>query len=87
MGRRMFEDLEGLFLDAFYTLFNLVGSLLIIYGGIRATLGIIMIEALKKPYSYQQVRKELTNKISTSLKNLSSTFFHYSFTSDTVQLA
>ena len=63
MGKRMFEDLEGLFLDAFYTLFNLVGSLLIIYGGIRATLGIIMIEALKKPYSYQQVRKELTNKI------------------------
>ena len=63
MGRRMFEDLEGLFLDAFYTLFNLVGSLLIIYGGIRATLWIIMIEALKKPYSYQQVRKELTNKI------------------------
>jgi len=63
MGKRMFEDLEGLFLDVFYTLFNLVGSLLIIYGGIRATLGIIMIEALKKPYSYQQVRKELTNKI------------------------
>lgn len=40
-----------------------MGSLLIIYGGLRSMLGVILIEVLKKPYSYQQVRKELTNKI------------------------
>ncbi|AKB19792.1 hypothetical protein MSWHS_2929 [Methanosarcina sp. WWM596] len=40
-----------------------MGSLLIIYGGLRATLGVIQIEILKKNYSYQHVRKELTNKI------------------------
>lgn len=52
-----------MFLDAFSALFNSVGSLLIIYGGLRAISEIILLEVLKKPYSYQQVRKELTNKI------------------------
>jgi uncharacterized membrane protein len=62
-GRRTLEDFEGVFLGAFSSLFNTVGSLLIIYGGLRAILGIILLEALKKPFSYQQIRKEFTNKI------------------------
>ncbi len=49
--------------EVFSSLFNVVGSFLIIYGGLRSMLGVIRIEVLKKPYSYQQVRKELTNKI------------------------
>jgi uncharacterized membrane protein len=62
-GRRTLEYFEGLFLDASSSLFNSAGSLLIIYGGLRAILGVILIEVLKKPFTYQQVRKELTNKI------------------------
>ncbi|MGB9131365.1 MAG: DUF1622 domain-containing protein [Methanosarcina sp.] len=50
-------------INAFSSLFNVVGSLLIIYGGLRSMSGVILIEILKKNYSYQQVRKELTNKI------------------------
>jgi len=52
-----------LFINAFSALFNIVGSVLIIYGGLRSMSGVILIEVLKKHYSYQQVRKELTNKI------------------------
>lgn len=62
-GKRNLEYFEGLLIEAFSFLFNIMGSLLIIYGGIRSMLGVILIEVLKKPYSYQQVRKELTNKI------------------------
>jgi len=51
------------FINAFSSLFNIVGSLLIIYGGLRSISGVILIEVLKKHFSYQQVRKELTNKI------------------------
>jgi len=50
-------------LNAFSYLFNLAGSLLIIYGGLRAIVEIILCEVLKKPYSYQQMRKGLTDKI------------------------
>jgi uncharacterized membrane protein len=56
-------NLENIFLDTFSFLFNTVGSALIVYGGLRAILEIILLEVLKKPYSYQQARKELTNKI------------------------
>ncbi|MCO5383659.1 DUF1622 domain-containing protein [Methanosarcina sp. Z-7115] len=52
-----------MFINAFSSLFNIVGSLLIIYGGLRSISGVILIEVLKKHFSYQQVRKELTNKI------------------------
>ncbi|WP_349682045.1 DUF1622 domain-containing protein [Methanosarcina sp. UBA5] len=50
-------------IEAFSSLFNIMGSFLIIYGGLRSILGVILIEVLKKPHSYQKVRKELTNKI------------------------
>jgi uncharacterized membrane protein len=52
-----------LLVEAFSSLFNVAGSFLIIYGGLRSMLGVIRIEVLKKPQSYQLVRKELTNKI------------------------
>jgi uncharacterized membrane protein len=54
---------EGPFLNFFSFLFSIVGSLLIIYGGLRATVEIILFEVFKKPYHYQHIRKELTNKI------------------------
>lgn len=59
----MSEGFEGPFLNFFSFLFSLVGSLLIIYGGLRATAELILLEAFKKPYNYQQIRKELTNRI------------------------
>jgi uncharacterized membrane protein len=62
-GKRTLENLEGLFLNAFSYLFNLAGSLLIIYGGLRAIVEIVLCEVLKKPYSYQQMRKGLMDKI------------------------
>ncbi len=62
-GGGMSEGFEGPFLNFFSFLFSLVGSLLIIYGGLRATAELILLEAFKKPYNYQQIRKELTNRI------------------------
>lgn len=61
--KRIFQYFEGLLIEAFSSLFNIMGSFLIIYGGLRSMLGVILIEVLKKPHSYQEVRKELTNKI------------------------
>ena len=55
--------MEILILDVSSLLFNSAGSLLIIYGGLQAILDIILCEVLKKSYSYQQMRKELTDKI------------------------
>jgi len=50
-------------LNAAAFLFNSAGSLLIIYGGLQAIVEILLCEFSKKPYSYQQMRKELTDKI------------------------
>ncbi len=61
--KRTLEDLEILILNVSSLLFNSAGSLLIIYGGLQAILGIVFCEILKKSYSYQQMRKELTDKI------------------------
>ena len=55
--------MEILILNASSLLFNSAGSLLIIYGGLQAIFSIIFCEVLKKSYSYQQMRKELTDKI------------------------
>ncbi|WP_406659896.1 DUF1622 domain-containing protein [Methanolobus sp. ZRKC3] len=50
-------------LEGFAIFFILVGSLLIIYGGIRSSFEILLLEALKKAYTYSHIRRELTNKI------------------------
>ncbi|MDD3043327.1 MAG: DUF1622 domain-containing protein [Methanosarcinaceae archaeon] len=59
----MLYYLEELVLGAFSFFFSIVGSFLIIYGGLRSTAEILLLELFKKPYNYQQIRKELTNKI------------------------
>lgn len=59
----MLYYLEGLILGSFSFFFSIVGSALIIYGGLRSTTEILLLELFKKPYNYQQIRKELTNKI------------------------
>lgn len=55
--------MEIFILNASSFLFNLAGSLLIIYGGLQAIVALILCEFLEKPDSYQQMRKELTDKI------------------------
>jgi uncharacterized membrane protein len=40
-----------------------VGSVLIVYGGLRATAEIILLETFKKHYRYEHIRRELTNKL------------------------
>ena len=59
----MLAELEEMFLSAFSFFFSFVGALLIVYGGLRSTAEIILLELFKKPYNYQHIRKELTNKI------------------------
>lgn len=50
--------------------FEVVSALLIIYGGLNAAINILLVEAFKKPYKYQDIRKEFTNKILFGLELL-----------------
>lgn len=50
--------------------FELVGGLLIIYGGIVATVKVLLHEFGKKNYLYNQIRLELTGKIVFGLEFL-----------------
>ncbi len=51
-------------------LFEMVGGLLIIYGGIIATGKVLLLETGKKKYSYNRIRLELTGKIVFGLEFL-----------------
>lgn len=50
-------------IDAFAFLFGVVGAFLIIYGGIRATVKVLLREIWKKDISYNLIRREFTSKI------------------------
>jgi uncharacterized membrane protein len=43
--------------------FGAVGAAIIIYGGLTATLRTLMLEILKRPLHYNDIRKDFTNKI------------------------
>jgi uncharacterized membrane protein len=47
-----------------------VSALLIVYAGLKAAVKILLLEAFKKPYKYEQIRKEFTNKILFTLELL-----------------
>jgi uncharacterized membrane protein len=49
--------------EAFAHLFGAVGAFLIIFGGLKSTVQIISREILKKNYTYNQIRREFTDKI------------------------
>lgn len=51
------------FLQVFEWVFEAIGTIIIIYGGLRAVAQIIFQEILKKSYNLGEIRKELTNKI------------------------
>ncbi len=50
--------------------FEMVGGLLIIYGGIVAAGKVVLFEAGKKDYTYNKIRLELTGKIVFGLEFL-----------------
>jgi len=47
----------------FAIFFGGVGAVLIIYGGIKATLNVLLVEIWKRPISYDLIRRDFTNKI------------------------
>ncbi|MDD3317592.1 MAG: DUF1622 domain-containing protein [Methanosarcina sp.] len=63
-------ELTNIFLEIFMRFFEIVSALLVIYGGLIATIKILLVEAFKRPYKYEDIRKEFTNKILFGLELL-----------------
>lgn len=63
-------ELTNKFLEIFMRFFEIVSALLVIYGGLIATIKILLAEAFKRPYKYEDIRKEFTNKILFGLELL-----------------
>ena len=59
----MFSGLFENFLLYFGWIFEAVGTTIIIYGGLRATIQILLSEAFRRPKELEKVRKGLTNRI------------------------
>lgn len=57
-------DYLNLLLDSVILIFELIGAIMIIYGGLRGAVGVIYIELLKNTaYSYNYIRRDFTNKL------------------------
>lgn len=67
---RMVLELTSMILEIFVRFFELVSALLVVYAGLKAATKILLLEAFKKPYRYEQIRKEFTNKILFTLELL-----------------
>lgn len=59
----MVSDLLRNVLQVFEWIFEAIGTIIIIYGGVRATIELFLYEFLKRSYSLEEIRKRLTNKI------------------------
>ena len=59
----MVSDFFNNFLQVFEWVFETIGTTIIIYGGLKATVQIFFSEALKRSYELETIRKELTNRI------------------------
>lgn len=59
----MFSELFEVFLLYFQWVFEAIGTTIIIYGGLKATIQIFITETLRKPQELEAIRKELTNRI------------------------
>jgi uncharacterized membrane protein len=59
----MFSELFEGFLLYFGWVFEAIGTTIIIYGGLRATIQIFFTEIFRKPQELETIRKELTNRI------------------------
>jgi uncharacterized membrane protein len=54
----------------FAQILGIAGSVLIIYGGLKASVKVLILEVRKGPYTYNIVRRELTDKIVFGLEFL-----------------
>lgn len=59
----MASDFFDNFLQIFEWVFETIGTTIIIYGGLKATVQIFLSETLKKFRDLEKIRKELTNRI------------------------
>ncbi len=59
----MISELFENFLLYFEWIFEAIGTTIIIYGGLRATIQIFLSEVLKRTQNLEKIREELTNKI------------------------
>ena len=59
----MFSGLFEDFLLYFGWIFEAIGTTIIIYGGLRATIQILLSEAFRRPQELEKIREELTNRI------------------------
>ncbi|AGF95731.1 MULTISPECIES: DUF1622 domain-containing protein [Methanosarcina] len=66
----MVSELAAVILGIFVQFFEIVSAVLIVFGGLRAALEILLVEAFRKPYSYEHIRKKFTNKIFFGLELL-----------------
>lgn len=66
----MVFEITEMVLGAFVIFFEVISAALIVFGGLRAALEILLVEAFKKPYGYEQIRKKFTNKIFFGLELL-----------------
>jgi len=63
-------EFTSVILEFFKQFFEVVGALLIVYAGLKAAFEIFLLEALRKDYKYERIRKEFTNKILFTLELL-----------------
>ncbi len=71
IGRVQMEwGFTGVVLEFFKQFFEFVSALLIVYAGLKAAFEILLLEAFKRHYSYENIRKRFTNKILFTLELL-----------------
>jgi uncharacterized membrane protein len=63
-------EFANVILEIFMKFFEVVSALLMIYAGLVAAIKILLVEAFKRPYKYENIRKEFTNKILFGLELL-----------------
>jgi uncharacterized membrane protein len=66
----MVLEFTNTILELFTIFFEVVSALLIVYAGLKAAAKILFLEAFKKSYRYENIRKEFTNKILFTLELL-----------------
>jgi uncharacterized membrane protein len=66
----MVYELGSIILEIFVRFFEDVSAILIIYAGLKAASKILLLGMFSRPYKYEDIRKEFTNKILFTLELL-----------------
>ncbi len=67
----------------FAFILGIAGAALIIYGGLKSLIKVLMLEIGKSPFTYNQIRRELTDKIVFGLEFLIAADILTTFTTPT----